>query len=320
MSNSGSIGELGELGFISRLRKKLGKREDIIVGAGDDCAVVRTPGDEKNDIVLKSDPIICGRHFLADTPGKEVGHKAIGRVLSDIAAMGAQPLWCLVDLVVPENTSVEYLDDIYEGVVGLANQYGCMLVGGDTCKGDTLELHVFGCGTLPRDSAKLRSAAKPADTIYVTGKLGGSFEIGRHLNFEPRVKEGMWLRNRANAMIDISDGLASEIWHIAEESKVMAFIATPLLPLSEGALAKAEPYEAALFDGEDFELLFTIPPEDVNFNADWAKAFPDVPCTPIGMIGEYADMASVKYESKDGNPLLLPKNGFDHFKTKEKSV
>ena len=304
-----TLSQLGELPFIARIRNLTATSPDVVVGIGDDCAVVRLSNDADEDLVLKSDPVIAGRHFLADTPPEHVGHKAIGRVLSDIAAMGARPRWILVNLVAPGETPIPYIDAIYKGLSALAERHGCIVVGGDTSKGEVFELHVFGCGTLPRGTARLRSGARANDALRVTGRLGGSLPSGAHLTFEPRIREGEWLRERVNAMIDISDGLASELWHVAEESNARLILDANAVPLSDAAKATKSPLSHALADGEDFELLFSVPPEaEATFDTDWQAAFPNLPCTRIGHV-ETAQTPEVRFSN--GTPV--PRRGFDHF-------
>ncbi len=305
----GTLQELGERPLISRIRRQAAGADDVVAGIGDDCAVVRPTPDAAEDLVLKSDPVICGHHFLPDAEPRLVGRKALGRVLSDFAAMGATPRWILVDLVAPGDTTVAYIDAAYAGMSALAQEHGCSIIGGDTCRGEALEFHVFGCGSLPRDTARLRSGARPGDTIRVTGRLGGSLISGSHLSFSPRVREGQWLRDWANAMIDISDGLASELWHLAEESRAALVLDPARVPFTAAAAATADPLGHALFDGEDFELLFTLPPDrDATFDAAWRAAFPDLPCTRIG---EVVRAGEPEVRLAGGAPI--PRGGFDHF-------
>ncbi|MGI5869197.1 MAG: thiamine-phosphate kinase [Kiritimatiellia bacterium] len=308
-STNATLSELGERRLIARLRRQTADGGDVAVGIGDDCAVVRLSADAAEDLVLKSDPVICGHHFLPDAPPRLIGHKALGRVLSDIASMGAAPRWILVNLVAPGDTPVRVIDEAYAGMSALAREHGCAIIGGDTCRGETFEFHVFGCGTLPRGSARLRSGAKAGDVLRVTGRLGGSLVSGSHLSFAPRVREGQWLRDRANAMIDISDGLASELWHLARESRAALVLDPRRVPFSPAAAGAADPLRHALFDGEDFELLFSVPPDrERDFDAAWQAAFPELPCTRIG---EVAGSGEADVRLANGAPL--PEGGFDHF-------
>lgn len=304
-----TLSTVGELPLISRIRASVSPCLDVVTGIGDDCAVVRLTDDADEDIVLKSDPVILGHHFLSDAPPEQVGHKALGRVLSDIASMGAKPRWILVDLVAPGETELDYIDSVYSGIAALAKQHGCAIIGGDTSKGETFELHVFGCGTLPRNTARLRSSATPGDSIRVTGLLGGSLISGSHLSFSPRVREGLWLRSRVNAMIDISDGLASELWHLADESGARLILDVSSVPISSAAASTEKPLAHALYDGEDFELLFTVPAaEEATFDAQWQSTFPDLLCTRIGHV-ESLGCAEVNF--MEGGSV--PRRGFDHF-------
>ena len=162
-----TLQQLGELEIIRRLCANLAGRPDVLVGAGDDCAVVRT-GDPDFDLLLKTDAVIEGTHFLADTPPEQIGHKAVGRVLSDFAAMGGEPMHLLIDLVAPGPTEFERVAKIYDG----AARFGFPIIGGGTASGPVLELHVFGSGRVPRDKALLRSAAQLGDLGDVTGSSG----------------------------------------------------------------------------------------------------------------------------------------------------
>jgi thiamine-monophosphate kinase len=306
-----TVGQVGELALIDRLRRLLPTRGDILVGAGDDCAVVRPDPQSVEDWVLKSDPVICGRHFLPDADPRAVGHKAMGRVLSDLAAMGAEPRWALVNLVLTREIPVATVDAVYEGMLTLAHRHRLALVGGDTSQGSELALHVFACGTVPHGTARLRSGARVGDGLYVTGALGGSL-AGRHLTFEPRVSEGLWLRAWAGAMIDISDSLSSELWHIAEQSGVALEVEAACIPVTDAAARTGKPLDAALYDGEDFELLFSVPsPRQPAFAAAWRDAFPSLPCTRIGAVTGGAAGGAVRL-CADGSVATLPRRGYEH--------
>ncbi len=308
-----TVGELGELALIERLRVLLPGGGDVVVGPGDDCAVVRPDPAAVEDWVLKSDPVIAGRHFDMAAEPRLIGHKAIGRVLSDLASMGAVPRWGLVDLVLTPEIPVTMLDDIYDGMVALAARHGLMIVGGDTSQGSELALHVFAVGSLPRGSARLRSGARPGDLIYVTGRLGGSL-AGRHLCFEPRVTEGQWLRNWVNSMIDISDGLASELWHLAVAGGVAIEIDAAAVPLA--AAAGERGIAAALDDGEDFELLFSLSPEKAEeFEVAWQRQFPTLECSRIGIVTNAVSggQVSIRYEA-GGSVRTLPRRGYEHLR------
>ena len=305
-----TIGQIGELALIERIRDLLPAGKPGLTGAGDDCAVI--PGTAE-DLVLTSDPVIEGEHFLAGTSGQSLGHKAVGRVLSDVAAMGGEPRWLLVDLVAPADTPVVLIDQIYAGMTALAQQYGASIVGGDIARGPVLELHIFGVGSVPSGRAILRSGGSPGDGLYVTGALGGSL-AGRHLSFTPRVSEGRWLREWATAMMDVSDGLASDLKRLCAMSEVGCEMAAPLIPVSDAAAQPAgprKPYEHALYDGEDFELVFSVSPSrEAEFQERWAQTF-DLACTRIGTLTPKA--SGILLVDAEGLRLPLTGSGYEHF-------
>jgi len=267
---------------------------------GDDCAVL--PLDAHYDLVLTSDPLISGVHFTPGTDPEQIGWKAAARVLSDFAAMGADPQYLLINLVAPPEQDFQTLEKIYAGVSKLRKLFDVDLVGGDLAQGPVLELHVFGVGRVPKGKALLRSGAHSGDIIYVTGPLGGSFESGKHLNFMPRIKEAKWLRQSGvvRSMMDISDGLATDLRHILKASKVGA-------ALDSSAIPKTKTVEQALFDGEDFELIFTVHAED-------AGAF-DFQCLEdmeqkFQRIGTITDQSEIL--TLDG--VVLERKAFEHFR------
>ena len=304
-----SLAQIGERGLIARLRPILPTGGDVRIGAGDDCAVVALPPGE--ELVLKSDPILEGHHFVPGEDPRRIGRKALGRVLSDFAAMGATPRWALLDFTAPADTPVAVADGIYEGLRERAAAYGVAIVGGDTSRGDGISLHVFAAGSVPAGTALRRSAARPGDALYLTGRIGRSFESGHHLDFRPRLPEGDWLRCRpVHACIDLSDGLASELWHIAEESGMRLEVDDKTLPLSDTCRALPDPVAHAYADGEDFELLFSAPETDTALPTAFRAAFPDTPLTRIGSVSAAAPGGGLVLRA--GEPL--PKGGFDHFK------
>lgn len=308
-----TLGQLGERALIERLRRRLRDGDGVACGIGDDAAVVRVPGAAE-DLVLTSDAVIDGRHFTGGDAPEAVGHKAVGRALSDLAAMGAAPRWALVDLVAHPDMAVDRLERLYDGLARLADRHGLAIVGGDTTAGERLELHVFAIGAVPAGKALLRSGARPGDVLCVTGALGGSI-LGRHLRFEPRVREGQWLRDWATAMIDLSDGLATDAHHLARASAIGIDVDTAAIPLSPDAARMPAPpsaLEHALTDGEDFELLFSVPAARVEpCLAAWRAAW-DTPCRPIGRI--VAGEPHVTLIAADGARTPLASAGYEHFR------
>lgn len=308
-----TLGDVGELEAIRRICARLPARGDILAGAGDDCAVVRAAPDAPVDLVLTSDPVIERVHFLPDTPPEQVGHKAIGRLLSDIAAMGGDPLWALVDVAAPPSTPVEHIERLYDGALAIANRHGLAIVGGDMATAGALEIHAFAAGSVPAGQAILRSGARPGDLIYVTGALGGSLR-GRHLAFEPRVPQGRWLRGLATALIDVSDGLATDLRHLTDMSRTGAELQLDRIPISADARdcgGPRTPLEHALFDGEDFELLFTLPAErSAEMERRWKREF-DLPCRRIGAMT--GDAGRIECVTAGGKRTPLEGAGFEHF-------
>jgi len=307
------LNDIGEVELIERFSRFLPIRDDILVSVGDDCAVIRTDCADERDLLLTSDSVIEGIHFRRDTPAKAVGHKAVGRALSDIAAMGGEPRWGLVDIAAPSDASVRRLEDIYRGLTALAGAMGLAIVGGDVAESKILQLHVFAVGVVPRGAAALRSGADESDSIFVTGYLGGSL-AGKHAEFTPRVHEGVWLRDWATAMIDLSDGLATDLRHVMDASNVGAELLVEAIPVSSAAREAdddASPLDHALFDGEDFELLFTIPASSTDALLEkWPEIFA-VPCTRIGSIT--ANAGIVELLGPNDTRSELTGRGYEHF-------
>ncbi len=283
-----TLKDIGEHNAIAALTANL-------KAVGDDCAVLPQPGSDF-DLVLTSDPLIQDVHFTQEATPEQIANKAAGRVLSDFAAMGAEPQYLLINVVAPPEQKFQTLEKIYAEFSNLWKNFGVEIVGGDLAQGSALELHVFGAGRVPKGTALLRSGAKPGDLIYVTGPLGGAQASGKHLNFTPRIAEGNRLRETGlvTSMMDISDGLATDLRHILKASNVGAEILSEQIP-KNGTL------EQALFDGEDFELLFTAPPNAVFQRSE----------QPFPMIGKITDRAEELL--LDGE--ALEGKAFEHFKT-----
>ena len=306
------FGSLGERGFVSRLRPLLPGRPDVSLGAGDDCALVSPPSPAE-ELVLKADPLVEGRHFLSSDDPRRIGRKALARVLSDFASMGAEPRWALVDFAAPPSTPVAFADGILEGLAALARRHGVAVVGGDTSRGDAVSLHVFCAGAVPRGEAMRRDRVRPGDVLFATGALGGSYASGKHFDFEPRLAEGAWLRRRGvRAAIDVSDGLSSELWHLARASGVRLALDPAAVPLSPAARRTPDPLAAALGDGEDFELAFAAPASDASLLSDFAAAFPGTPLSAVGRALAPAPGGEVVLLGASG-ASPLPETGYDHF-------
>jgi thiamine-monophosphate kinase len=273
----------------------------IIKGIGDDCTVLRPRPNE--DLVFTSDFVLEGRHFALKTHTAErIGHQALARSLSDLAAMGSKPVFCLVSLAVPERLGSQWVQRFYRGLLSLAAKYSVMLAGGDLAQFDKVIADVMCCGRVPRGKAILRSGAKPGDSIYVTGTLGGAahrFALHEKKSEpEPRIQAGLALRRLgASAGMDLSDGLSLDLHRLCLQSRVSAEL-DPDLPIAPGASL-----EDALHGGEDYELLVTMPPKKKV-----PKKVAGLPLTRIGRIAE-GRAGQVHFRGR-----LLKAKGFDHFR------
>ena len=321
---------MNEFELIARLTKSLPTNESVVVGAGDDCAVLDLGAPDKL-ILFKTDAVVEGIHFTKDTPPEKIGHKALARCLSDIAAMAGTPTAALVTIGLPQQFDVKFIEAIYSGMSALAQKHGVAIVGGETTANPgRILISVSLIGSVTRGKVALRSGAKVGDAIFVTGELGGSL-AGRHLDFEPRLAEARWLAEHffVHAMIDISDGLAGDLRHVLKASGVGAELLKSAIPISRAARSRRReeadmtgsknppphvggysPFVAALTDGEDFELLFTVASKDaVKLLDAWKKQFPKL---KLGCIGKIIVGDGVTIRDKEGvRPLNA--HGYVHF-------
>jgi thiamine-monophosphate kinase len=309
---------VNEFELIERLTRSLPTNKSVVTGSGDDCAVLDLGLPDKL-LLFKTDAIVEGIHFKIAAPPEKIGHKALARCLSDIAAMAGTPTAALITIALPKTFDATFIEAIYAGISALARKYDVAIAGGETTTNpERILISVAMLGLAPRGKAVLRSGAEAGDAIFVTGELGGSL-AGRHFEFEPRLAESRWLAEHfaVHAMIDLSDGLAGDLRHILRASRVGAELLTPSIPISRAAklASKAEssakpPLLAALTDGEDFELLFTLAAKDAVPLLDaWKKQFPKLALTCIGKItaGE-----GITLRDKTGaRPLTA--HGYEHF-------
>lgn len=292
------ISETGEDLLISKITTDLPTLPNVIIGPGDDCAVLAR--DSETYTLLKTDCIVENVHFTPDTEPHRIGWKAAARVISDFAAMGGQPESILVTIILPPDTKTAWVEELYRGIKHCAETYQFSIVGGETSStspGSPAIISIAGTGTVPIHNLILRSSAQPGDLIFVTGKLGGSI-TGKHLDFSPRLPEAQWLTRtiKPSAMMDLSDGIAKDLPRLAAASNTGYKIKNTTIPCNQGSSI-----QSALTDGEDYELLFTIHPDShLELLDRWQKTFPDTRLSNIGTITQ----------NPSDNAL---KGGFDHF-------
>lgn len=303
-------------------------RSDVILGISDDAAVVRPPID--HDVVMTIDSLIENVHFLKkfQTPF-DLGFKSLAISLSDIAAMGADPAWAILSLTLPK-INEDWITEFCRGFFSVLDQYGMTLVGGNTTRGE-LAIHSQVTGLVPIGKAIRRDGAKSGDLIYVTGTLGDAalalsmlkkkIKIPKEFHEdilqkffrpEPRIKEGITLRQFATSAIDISDGLAADLLHILEKSNVGATIKTSRLPLSKTLRTILKPevaWQYALTGGEDYELCFTIPP---HLQSSFELMFGSYDCGYI-CIGKIEQQKGLRILDTENQPYKIMKGGYEHF-------
>ncbi len=309
---------MNELELIRRLTRSLPGNDSVVTGAGDDCAVLDL-GVPGRFVLFKTDAIVEGIHFTGETPPQKIGRKALARCLSDIAAMAGTPTAALVTIGLPRDFDPKFVEAIYDGLNALARQHGVAIAGGETTTNpERILISIALVGTVASDQCLRRSGAQPGDAIFVTGRLGGSI-TGRHLDFEPRLEEARWLAASfpVHSLIDLSDGLASDLRHLLETGNLGAELLKTAIPISPAARLRARaessakpPLLAALTDGEDFELLFTIASRNAVALLDaWKKRFPDLPLTCIGKVSAEP---GVRLRDKEG-VRPMPTHGYVHF-------
>lgn len=333
------VRDIGEFGLIERIAQSLPPPgEGVIVGIGDDVAVLQSGGPY---LLATCDIQVEGVHFLKEkiTP-HQLGRKVVAINVSDIAAMGGRPRYILISLVLPKETEVAWVDGLYEGMRAECARWGAEIVGGNMAHSPGgIVVDLFLLGEVEPECLLRRSGARVGDRVLVTGTLGDSaaglalllqpetvcpdvhreFLLNRHLSPQPRLREGQAIGRSglATAAIDLSDGLSSDIGHICEMSHVGVRIWADALPISDAARAIAEavgadPLEWALFGGEDYELLFTAPPDRADILAWRVQEETGTPVTVIGEITPPEDGLSLL--RADGTRLPLRKGGWDHFR------
>lgn len=271
---------MNELEIVEKLRRMAPSGRGLELGIGDDCAIYRPKAAE--DLIFTTDQFIEGVHFLPKVKPGEVGERALARSLSDIAAMGGEPRFCLVSLTVSRKQTGAWVEAFFRGLLRLARRTGTALAGGDMARGDKIHCDVMVCGAVPRGHALRRDGARVGDSLWVSGRLGKPWDR----RIEPRLALGRALLRRATSCIDVSDGLALDLHRVCLASGVAAEI--DRVPVAKGATL-----ERALHGGDDYELLFTLPAGNVGPKGT----------TRIGRI----------VKGKPGSIGALKPTGYDHF-------
>ena len=333
------IKELGEFGLIKRLAEQFSTSHPrVIKGIGDDASV--TIQDDSTYLLCTTDTLVEDIHFsLKYTPSYNLGRKAVSISLSDIAAMGGTPTFLLTSIILPPTTSLDFVNLLYKGIKERAEEFGVTLIGGNTTSSpDKIIISTTMLGEVPKNHVILRKGASVGDNIYITGSVGGSalgMKIWKekgdniitdpflkdamltHIDPCPRVREGRKIAEKkvATSMIDISDGLISDLRHIAEQSMVGAKVWAKKIPIPTGLkrwlLDHPQDITLALGGGEDYELLFTASKKKGNEIDALSKEL-DIPITPIGEIVPKEHGVTVLDE--EDKVLKLKREGFEHFK------
>jgi thiamine-monophosphate kinase len=291
--------DIGEDRLLDRLLSRLSLGKEVVNGPGDDCAVVETC-DHQNLLVLKTDCVVAGVHFLPTASALDVGWKAMMRPLSDFAATSAVPQSALITLIAPEQTNIEWVEQLYRGLGRAAKRFKVSIVGGEMSgTSGPVAISVSVVGFVERNRYVSRRGGKAGDDLFVTGRLGGAVKK-KHLQFIPRIVESRWLTRNfpVHAMMDLSDGLGADLPRLAKASRVGFTIEMENLPLARGAKI-----DNAISEGEDYELLFAISPrEGMRLEREWPKKFRKLPLTRVGRLNP---------QSAIGYPQLS--SGYVHF-------
>jgi thiamine-monophosphate kinase len=306
------LGALGEDRLLSQILLHLprGRTRKLFAGAGDDCAIVEIAGSKKY-LVLKTDCVVEGVHFVHETNASDVGWKAMMRPLSDFAAASAVPQFALITLIVPQQTNVAWVRRLYRGLRRAANRFEVSIVGGETSNTvGPSAIAVSVIGFVEKTRAASRRGGRAGDDLFVTGRLGGALKQ-KHLKFVARIVESRWLTKNfsIHAMMDLSDGLGADLPRLARASKVGFDMELESLPVARGATI-----DNAISEGEDYELLFAISPRARNsLERQWRRKFPMLPLTRIGALNRKSPVTDAK--QRPGLPIAIRKlpRGYVHF-------
>jgi len=314
---------LGEFDLIARYFSRSTSRRDVLLGVGDDAALLEVPHDRA--LVAATDTLVEGRHFLPDAPARSIGHQALAVNLSDIAAMGAEPAWALLSLALPAIDEA-WLEGFADGLYSLAERHGVALVGGDTVRGARV-ITITALGLVERGQALRRDGARPGDVLFVSGWPGeaaAGLEMLRHgevvtaehplvsrYNYaEPRIALGRALRGNATAAMDVSDGLLGDLGKLCAASGVGASVDLERLPVSVSLrrdYPRSDCERFVLGGGDDYELLFTLP----EANADALETKLSAACV-VHRIGRIEAQAGVRC-LRAGQVVVVTAPGYDHF-------
>ncbi len=311
-----------EFDLIARIRARAGMRDDVVLGIGDDAALLAMPPGM--ELVVTTDTLNAGVHFFADGAPADIGWKCLAVNLSDLAAMGARPAWCTLSLSLPQ-ADPAWIDGFLDGFCDLAARHGIALVGGDTTRGP-LSVSITAMGHVEAGHALRRDGARVGDEIWVTGTPGDAAAalqsllsgaaVDRALRVRldrptPRVEAGRALLGLASACVDISDGLLADLGHLCQRSGVGAQVQLEQLPVSR-ALAAFRPQLRWAWQaggGDDYELCFTAAPT----RADEVQAALDFAGVPGARIGRIVAGQGVQALDAAGAPWQAPRVGYDHF-------
>jgi thiamine-monophosphate kinase len=333
------VGEVGEFALIARLQSRLQgvQNPQIIQGVGDDCAVLRP--SVGMELLLTTDTQEEGVHFRRDwAPPEDIGWRCLAVNVSDIAAMGGRPLGAVVALSLPAALDVAFVDAFYDGMLALAERYDCPVIGGNISqRADNLSVTISVLGEVACGRSVYRSGARVGDEIWVTGTLGSAkagLEVLRHPDAVaglrtadvltryrrpcPRLQEAQYLCQQAglHSLLDISDGLSSDLWHICEASGVGARLEAACIPMAEevrqvATALRVDPLLFALHGGEDFELCMTAPPGKIAaLQSDFERRFS---CSLV-RVGSIRAGPDVILALPDGTQHPLGAQGYDHFR------
>lgn len=320
---------MDEFSFINSIKQDSYRQSSIVKGIGDDAAVFRQSSE---DIVVAVDTFVEGVHFSKETmEASHIGHRVLAANISDSAAMGANPVFYLVSIVIPKHSPTQDLNDIFTGMRLLADRYGMDLIGGDTVSGKEMSITVTVIGYVPQKKARYRSDARDGDLVFVTGTLGDSragfhilnhpgdysdeaYYVKKHRSPIPQVEFAQHIQEMTRvALNDISDGIGSEATEIAEASQVTVHLYEDKLPTT-GSFKQFPPElqtKWKLFGGEDFELVGTVAKANWESVQEAAKAV-GIRVTEIGYVSQYTN--NYVYLHKDDGQVVLKKDGYNHLK------